>query len=184
MPRWLRWAGGQVIETARHARARWTLYLPVLAIWGLAYTRVFIDPTPRIPFVVNWTPSLPYKIAWYSAGPPADLKRGEFVLFRFEGSAALDYPGLARQPFFKMVRGLPGDKITVENRRVFINGELVGVAKPQTFDHRPLAPIAAGVIPPGHLFVQGSSPDSFDSRYAAIGLVRKEQLLGRVTPLL
>jgi len=184
MQRWLSSAQEQLSETGRHLRTRWYLVLPVLAIWGLAYTRVFLDPTPRIPFVVNWTPSLPYTVAWYSAGAPADLKRGEFVLFRFEGPAVVDYPGLARQPFFKIVRGLPGDRITVENRRVFVNGELVGVAKPQTFDHRPLAPIDAGVIPPGHLFVQGSSPDSFDSRYAQSGLVRQEQLLGRVTPLL
>jgi conjugal transfer pilin signal peptidase TrbI len=31
--------------------------------------------------------------------------------------------------------------------------------------------------------VQGTSPDSFDSRYRASGLVRAEQVLGTVVPL-
>jgi conjugal transfer pilin signal peptidase TrbI len=39
------------------------------------------------------------------------------------------------------------------------------------------------VIPPGHYYVQGTSADSFDSRYRASGLVRAEQVLGTVVPL-
>ena len=33
----------------RHMRRRWVLYLPIFAIWGLAYGRLFIDATPRLP---------------------------------------------------------------------------------------------------------------------------------------
>ena len=43
----------------RHARQRWYLYLPIIAIWSLAYIRLFIDATPRVPVLFNWTPSLP-----------------------------------------------------------------------------------------------------------------------------
>jgi conjugal transfer pilin signal peptidase TrbI len=39
------------------------------------------------------------------------------------------------------------------------------------------------VIPPGHYYVQGTSLDSFDSRYRDSGLVRAEQVLGTVLPL-
>jgi conjugal transfer pilin signal peptidase TrbI len=39
------------------------------------------------------------------------------------------------------------------------------------------------VIPPGSYYVQGSSPDSFDSRYRSSGLVRAEQVIGLVRPL-
>ena len=39
------------------------------------------------------------------------------------------------------------------------------------------------MIPPGHYYVQGTSTDSFDSRYRASGLVRAEQVLGTVLPL-
>ena len=46
---------------------------------------------------------------------------------------------------------------------------VVGVAKTHSFNRRPLEPITDLVIPPGHYYVQGTSPDSFDSRYRASG---------------
>ena len=49
----------QAIDFAAHMRRRWYLYLPVFAIWIFAYTRLFIDPTPRVPVLFNWTGSLP-----------------------------------------------------------------------------------------------------------------------------
>ena len=166
----------------RHMRVRWYLYLPVFAVWAFAYARVFIDPTPRVPVLFNWTPSLPYSVALVQYGPHT-LQRGDYVVFAFAGEAQSAYPGLHGQPFFKIVRGMPGDVVTVEGRVVAINGEFVGQAKAHTYDRRPLEPIAATVIPPGHYYVQGTSPDSFDSRYRASGLVRAEQVLGTVVPL-
>ncbi len=44
-----------------HMRLRWYLYAPLFAIWAFAYARLFIDPTPRLPLLFNWTPSLPYE---------------------------------------------------------------------------------------------------------------------------
>jgi conjugal transfer pilin signal peptidase TrbI len=171
-----------LVDFLRHVRRRWYLYVPVLAIWGFAYARLFIDPTPRVPVLFNWTPSLPYRVALLQYGPHA-LQRGDYIVFAFAGDAQADYPGLRGQPFFKIVRGLPGDSVTVNGRVVAINGEVVGTAKTRAFDRRPLDPIAATVIPPGHYYVQGTSPDSFDSRYRASGLVRAEQVLGTVVPL-
>ena len=107
----------------------------------------------------------------------------DYVLFAFAGEAQHHYPGLRGQPFFKRVRGLPGDTITVQGRVVSINGQSVGWAKAHTDDHRPLAPIRPMVIPPGSYYVQGTSPDSFDSRYASSGLVRSSQVIGLVQPL-
>ena len=62
-------------------------------------------------------------------------------------------------------------------------GEAVGLAKVRAFDGHPLAPISPTVIPPGHFYVQGMGPDSFDSRYAESGLVSAEQVLGVVVPI-
>ena len=166
----------------RHMLARWYLYVPVFAVWGFAYARVFIDPTPRVPVLFNWTPSLPYSVALVQYGPHT-LRRGDYVVFAFAGEAQAAYPGLHGQPFFKIVRGMPGDAVTVEGRVVAINGEVVGQAKTHAYDRRPLDPISATIIPPGHYYVQGTSPDSFDSRYRASGLVRAEQVLGTVVPL-
>ena len=165
-----------------HMHLRWYLYLPVFAVWAFAYARLFVDPTPRLPLLFNWTPSLPYHVAWMQSGA-APLQRGDLVVFRFEGAAQTRYPGLRGQPFFKRVCGLPGDVVTVQDRIVQVNGASVGIAKTHAVDRHPLAPIAPLVIPAGHYFVQGTAPDSFDSRYRDSGLVRAEQVLGVVVPL-
>jgi len=170
------------VDFPGHVRRRWYLYLPVFTIWSLAYVRLFFDATPRVPVLFNWTPSLPYKVALLHPGTSA-LHRGDFVVFSFTGDGIRHYPGLAGQPFFKIVRGLPGDTISIAGREVRINGEAVGVAKTHAFDRHPLAPIAPGVIPAGRYYVQGLSPDSFDSRYRESGLVRLEQVIGVVDPL-
>ena len=55
-----------VRDFGAHLRQRWYLYLPVFAIWGFAYTRLFVDATPRLPVLFNWTPSLPCRVALLS----------------------------------------------------------------------------------------------------------------------
>jgi conjugal transfer pilin signal peptidase TrbI len=74
--------------------------------------------------------------------------------------------------------------VTVQGRDVFVNGALVGRAKTHAFDRRPLEPIAPTVIPAGHLYVQGTSIDSFDSRYSMSGLVRVQDVKAKVIPIL
>jgi len=169
-------------DIVRNLRRHPLAFVLVLAAWTCAFVRVFLDPTPRTPLLFNVTPSLPYTVAWLQSRPTA-FARGDFIVFAFDGEARQRYPGLARQPFFKIVRGVAGDRITVHDRHVFINGTDVGVAKAHTFDGWQLDAVDETVIPPGHYYVQGTSPDSFDSRYRASGLVRADHILGRVRPL-
>ncbi|MBK6973192.1 MAG: conjugative transfer signal peptidase TraF [Sterolibacteriaceae bacterium] len=160
------------------------LWLPlgaVLGIWMLAYVRVFVDPTPRLPLLFNWTDSLPYHVAWLDRDA-ARLERGDFVLYTFSGKAQVDYPGLRRQPFFKIVAGVPGDPIRVADRNVFVGGTYVGFAKLRTFDGRGLNPVESAFVPEGHYYVRGISPDSFDSRYQEAGLVAPAEVIGKVRP--
>lgn len=161
---------------------RWYLYLPVFAIWVLAYTRLFADPTPRLPLLFNWTASVPHRVALvrYGHGAP---QRGDLIVYAFAGQMQARHRGLRGQPFFKRVTGLPGDVVTVSGRAVFVNGQPVGSARTHTRERQPLTAIAPQVIPAGHYYVQGSSPDSFDSRYRESGLVRAEQVLGVVVPI-
>lgn len=134
--------------------------------------------------LINWTPSIPYRIVYVDYFDRA-LGRGDLVVYSFEGQASeRDYPGLKGQPLFKRVVGLPGDAVTVTDREVFVNGAAVGRAKTHTFDRRPLDPIEATVIPPDFLYVQGTSPDSFDSRYRNSGLVRQADVKAKVRPLM
>ena len=130
-----------------------------------------------------------------STGPPAcpitwrgwsgahdDSSAGDFVVLRFSGKAQVAYPGLRRQPFFKIVAGVPGDPILGADRNVFVGGNYVGFAKLRTFDGRALNPVERSVVPAGHYYVRGTSPDSFDSRYQEAGFVARAEVIGKVIP--
>lgn len=171
------------VALASHVRQHRLAYMTLLVIWTLAYIRVFVDPIPRLPVLFNVSQSLPYRVAVIRYGD-LSVQRGDFVVFSFSGTAQRDYPGLKGQPFFKVVRGVPGDRITVRDRDVFVNGVHVGCAKAHTFDRKPLEPIASMVIPDGHYYVQGTDANSFDSRYRSSGLVPGDRVIGKVIPLL
>jgi len=174
-------AGARLLRT--DLRRRWYLFAMLALIWTLALMRLFIHHMPVVPILINWTPSLPFLVLYVDYFDRS-LGRGDLIVYTFEGVAAeRDYPGLRHQPFFKRVVGLPGDSVTVLDREVSVNGAPVGRAKTHTFDRRPLDPIDATVIPPGFLYVQGTSPDSFDSRYRTSGLVRQQDVKVKVRPL-
>lgn len=82
--RWQRRAGA-VLQTLQFMRRRWYAVAPVAAIWVLAYVRLFIDPTPRVPLLFNWTPSLPYRVAWMQFGSRAP-NRGDLIVFAYSGA--------------------------------------------------------------------------------------------------
>ena len=179
----LQWAWSLVSDSLHDARAYWYLYTPLFLIWALAFSRVLIDPTPHLPILFNWTSSLPYTVAVMQYGTGQLLQRGDFIVYAFDGEAQRMYPGLRGQPLFKQIRGIPGDQVTVIGREVFVNGVSAGTAKPHTFDGHPLEPIAQTVIPAGFYYVEGTHPNSFDSRYSASGLVAARQIIGSVKPL-
>lgn len=159
----------------------WLPAVAVFGVWAMALVRLFVTPSPYSPLLFNWSGSLPYSVAWLSRNL-SSLRRGDYVLYAFSGSAAADYPGLAQQPFFKLVAGVPGDAIRVDGRNVFVAEQYAGFAKLKTFDGRPLSPLSARVVPEGFLYVRGTSPDSFDSRYQEAGLVDRRSLFGKVIP--
>lgn len=125
-------------------------------------------------------------------------KRGDIVVFRFPNDPTVDY--------IKRVIGLPGDKVSYENKQLFINDEPVkqvslgtyqGVGQGEDMtgaehlledltgvEHHILvrhdAPSGSFeyVIPKGRYFVMGDNRDnSNDSRYW--GTVPEENLVGR-----
>lgn len=184
-PRWAaaRWLRHGWRELLCHARKRWYLYALLLAVWVLAFVRLFVAHMPVVPIVFNTTASLPYTLAYVDYGSTAPLVRGDYVIFAFDGPATATHPGLKGQPFFKRIAGMPGDVVTVVDRRVFVNRMPVGLAKRFARDGTPLEPIVQTVIPPDHYYVAGTDADSFDSRYAISGLVPAGQIANRVVPI-
>lgn len=151
---------------AAHIRRRGVAYAAVLAAIAVFDAHFTIG--------VNATPSLPYTVCLIAKGD-LEIRRGDLVAFRWHGGGP--YPkGVV---FSKIVRGLPGDEVTREDRAFFVNGVPVGRAKPFSAQRVPLAPGPTGVIPEGHYYVSGIHPDSLDSRYALAGWIPRTALIGR-----
>ncbi len=140
----------------------------VAALWLLAASRVHVN--------TSWSDD-----AWGYAAVPllgADPRSGDRVLFEPPDAVG------AAVPYLKTVRGLPESRVTVDaDRTVSVDGVALARAKIRALDGRPLAPIAPGTIPPGHYYLHAGHPDSHDSRYAEIGLVPRERILGRAVAL-
>lgn len=90
-------------------------------------------------------------------------------------------PGLK---FTKLAMGLPGDVISrdANHHHVFVNGALLGQLR-QTSSLGELLPGPIGVVPPDHYWVWTPHPLSLDSRYADIGYIPRDRVLGRAVRL-
>ena len=148
-----------------HFRRRSYVYLPLVLAWSVAQHFLLF----------NWTRSLPYSVVWLD--PTSPFARGDLVVYRFDGEELMYLK--KGQRFFKRIAGVAGDRVSIEGRRVLINGADVGIAKRYTLDGHRLEPLAPGVIPPGYLYVQGTHEMSFDSRYRESGLVHTSQIIGK-----
>ena len=136
------------------------------ALWLAAASRVYVN--------ASWSHD-----AWgYLVLPIGEPALGDTVLFEPPG-----VPGAA-VPYLKTVRGLPGAVVTVDaDRTVRVDGEAMGRAKERALDGRALEALGPGVIPDGRYYLHADHPDSHDSRYAEIGLVPGERILGRAVAL-
>lgn len=109
--------------------------------------------------------------------PWKEPERGDVVVFRFPKDRSVDY--------IKRVVGIPGDTVTIKNKRVFINGE--AIADPHA--HYTSAMILDGkasprdnfgpvTVPKGSIFVMGDNRDnSYDGRFW--GFVDQRDVLGK-----
>lgn len=125
----------------------------------------------------NVTKSLPghvYLVKKYDRVPA----RGKIMTFVWQGTGLFDpYP--AGLTFMKIVRGLPGDTVRVQDRSFYVNGQFTGTAKRFTLNgHHPLALGPTGVIPPGYVYVYATHPRSLDSRYAITGWISQKTITG------
>ncbi|MEA3485610.1 MAG: signal peptidase I [Candidatus Aerophobetes bacterium] len=102
-----------------------------------------------------------------------DVKRGDVIIFK--------YPLNPRKNFVKRVIGLPGDKILIENKKVYINGKLLDepyVVHSDSWNSGfPRDEYGPVKVPPRSLFAMGDNRDSSeDSRYW--GFVPEDNLIG------
>lgn len=134
-------------------------------------------------FLINVSPSLPnWAFILETKAPPA---RGGLIFFRAPTSQVLiNNFGAKPQLFGKHVYAVAGDVVTRRDRTFFVNGRQVAVAKTHSRRGEPLALGPTGVVPTGCYFVGTDHKDGFDSRYAVIGWICRDRLVGTGIPVL
>ena len=108
------------------------------------------------------------------------LEVGDRFAFRMgEGVSGSPYP--TDTVAVKEVAGVAGQEVMIGgDGSLSIDGEPRGQAKAVAESGRDLDWIESGVIPEGHVFAWTPHPDSYDSRYADIGLIAEDRFEGRV----
>lgn len=190
-------------DPPRGVIAEWTVTIILLLFGTTTLVQAFVIPTGSMEdTLLVGDHLLVDKLAYAPSGPVSkyilpysEVKRGDIIVFR--------YPVDIRQTYVKRAMGVPGDRIHLENKHVFLNGHMLDepyvVHKTEYIDsyrdnfpgepNMPLTPSAQQmmeknvvnhevVVPPGHIFAMGDNRDSsWDSRYW--GFVPRENIIGK-----
>jgi signal peptidase I len=190
-------------ERPRSTLAEWTITVLLLLFLTTTLVQAYVIPTGSMEdTLLIGDHLLVDKLAFAPAGPVSkyllpytDVKRGDIIVFR--------YPVDISQTFVKRCIGVPGDRIRVINKQVYLNG--VRLDEPYTYhksdyidsyrDNFPGEPnvsvdrrasdmllnhVVNGdvVVPPNSYFAMGDNRDSsLDSRYW--GFVPRENIIGK-----
>jgi conjugal transfer pilin signal peptidase TrbI len=106
-------------------------------------------------------------------------KQGDFVVFKKNTNGILP----DGTQFIKKIAGISGDLVEHKNGKVYINYQALGEIKPNTQSGKSLQFGYVGIIPDEFYFAYTTHPRSFDSRYAQLGLIHENEIIGVATPL-
>jgi signal peptidase I len=191
-------------DSTRDFITEWTINILILLFGTTTLVQAFIVPTPSMDATVRVGDHLLVdKLSYAPSGSISrhllrytEPKRGDVIVFR--------YPMDIQQNYVKRVMGVPGDRIHIVNKVVYLNGKpLLNEPYVQHIfpdiepyrDNFPAAPagpvydraremldhcVVNGdvVVPPGSYFAMGDNRDnSIDSRYW--GFVPRENIIGK-----
>ena len=197
-------ARGRASEPARGVIAEWTVTILLLLFGTTTLVQAFVIPTGSMEdSLLIGDHLLVDKLAYAPEGavskyllPYQEVERGDIVVFR--------YPIDLRQTFVKRIVGVPGDRIRVADKELWVNGAKVDepyvVFKSAYIDkyrdNFPSVPTSMQiyepamrmlrehvedgdvVVPEGHYFAMGDNRDqSLDSRYW--GFVPRDHIIGK-----
>jgi len=158
----------------RQARLRMLLIAELLLLAGLLQRSVW----DRYRLELNWTDSLPGYLFLIRLGELPE--RGDLVEFR----APKNRFYRDGEKFVKVARGVAGDRIRRDGRDFYVNDQFVGPFIDVSPSGLPLLPGPTGIVPPDHYWVWTPHPYSLDSRYAEIGLIGRDRIVGVAQRLL
>jgi signal peptidase I len=168
----------------RNTVAEWAVTVLLLLFGTTSIVQAYVIPTGSMENnLLVGDHLLVDKLAYAPAGslgklllPYTEVKRGDIIVFRYPPDITLTY--------VKRVIGVPGDRVRMEDKQLFLNGR--PLAEPYTVHNtRYLIPsrdsFAELTVPMGHYFALGDNRDnSSDSR--VWGFVPRENIVGK--PLL
>jgi len=185
----------------KRQRLPWREYLAVCISHYKSYWKSYTVPlvvliamTLFIRVDVNYTHSLPDHVFITVKGWKSGLGPGDYVAYKFptENPAS---PFRKGDHMVKLVLGTHGDVVKVDPERnvsihrggdrfaPFLGASQVGKAKPVSKAGKPLEAIAPGIVPESRFFVFAPHPDSLDSRYAMVGFISEDDIIGRTFPI-
>lgn len=200
-------APGTRPDFAEHVRsfiAEWTVTILLLVFGTATLLQAFVVPTSSMEdtvligdhMIVDKLAFSPHSSYAGYLLPYTDVKRGDIIVFK--------YPVNPKENYVKRVIGVPGDRIHLSNRELYLNGRKMNepyvvhkAPYPNEYrDNFPVAPpdglvmdrgmemlqtnVQGGelVVPPGYYYAMGDNRDnSLDSRYW--GLVPRENVVGK-----
>lgn len=121
----------------------------------------------QICIVVLTSESIPYRLCLQVYNIPP--KVGDICVFDYKG-----------KKFLKYLVGTAGDKVRNINDNIYVGDFMVGKAEKNEI----LTPVSSGVIPEGYVFVAGTHPKSFDSRYKEFGFIKVSDFRGKAYGLI
>lgn len=147
--------------------------------FGAVSLAVHANALPHLYFEAQAVACLPWDFYIEERHQQADfhIEHGDLIRFRAKGMQPFFKDGT---PMAKLAIGLPGDTIKVEGDRLYVNGRYWGslarglqrLKKPSGYWDRTV------VVQPGEIFVLGTEPRSFDSRYW--GVIHEDQVDGKL----
>lgn len=131
------------------------------------FQTVSVDGLSMQPTLQNKDRLILEKVTYYFRKP----KPGDVVVIK--------YPSDISQKFIKRVVAVGGDKVKIENNKLFING----VAKDEDYiNEKTMADFPEKEVPQGTIFVLGDNRNhSEDSRFADVGFVKLNLVVGKAS---
>lgn len=140
---------------------------------------------------VNYTESLPDHVFVTVKGWKGNLKKGDYVAYKFPTENHVS-PFRKGDHMVKIIGGVEGDMVVMKDNRAFqiigpeeskysssIGGRAMGISKTHSLTGRPLEAGPVGIIPKDRYYVFAPHKDSLDSRYAMVGWLSPDDIIGK-----
>lgn len=114
-------------------------------------------------------------IGWRLAYKFSEPERGDIIIF--------DYPDDETQKYVKRIIGLPGDKIYIENSKIYINDNSEPLDEPYLKEEwiKANGPLTYEVPADSYFVLGDNRNNSLDSRYWINTYVKREKIIGQAS---